>query len=176
MTDLSTRESLRVEQVLGIWLSIIEGQSLTDALAEADVSKATYYRWLPKAKEAKEILDQAKQTVELISYADILATKNRILAQLLTDALAPITEPKDRLAILSYLDGRTDLLRERNRPESETPDFLDGPILTEAESRVLGGGVFDVTIQKDQITIKTNPQDVIDITPEDQNGISSGSS
>jgi hypothetical protein len=171
MTDdeLTTRDAIRVEQVITVWLNVLAGMTVKDALKDADMSERTYYRWLPKAKETKEILDQAKQEMELLAYHDIVATKNRVLVQLLTDGLAPLTEPKDRLAILQYLDGRSDLLRERNRPESEIPDFLDGPNLEPAESRILGGGVFDLTVNKegDEITIKQKPPQVIDITPEE---------
>jgi hypothetical protein len=163
----STRDSIRIEQVLRIWLNILSGATVQDAIREEGISERTYYRWLPRAVEAKEILDTAKREVELTGYHDIVATKNRILTQLLKDGLAPLTEPKDRLAILQYLDGRADLLRERNRPESDIPDFLDGPVTEPAESRVLGGGVFDVTIKKDQVTIKANQPEIIDITPKD---------
>lgn len=168
-SELSTRDALRVEQVVGVWLDVLTGTPVEKALDDHNISKSTYYRWLPRAKETKEILDQAKQEMELLAYHDVVATKNRILQQLIKDGIAPITEPKDRLAILQYLDGRADLLRERNRPESEIPDFLDGPKLESAESRILGGGVFDLTINKDgdEITIKQKPADVIDVTPED---------
>ena len=172
-TDITN--ALRLEQVLNVFLMVQDGTSLEESLRENDVARSTYYRWLPMAKEAKDVLDRAKHDVELIAYADILATKNRVLSQLLIDALAPITEPKDRLAILMYLDTRADILQDRNRPQSIAPDFLDGPTLIEAESKVLGGGVFDVTISKDEVTIKTNTPEIIDITPDDQNGISSGS-
>jgi hypothetical protein len=167
--ELTTRESLRVEQVVAVWLEVIGGTPVEKALDDAKISKSTYYRWLPKAKEVKEVLDEAKQAIELQSYHDIVATKNRVLTQLLKDGLAPLTEPKDRLAILQYLDGRSDLLRERNRPESEIPDFLDGPKLESAESRIVGSGMFDLSISKegDEITIKQKPADVIDVTPED---------
>lgn len=166
--QLTVKEALRVEQVLAVWDMVLMGKPLADALDEHGVSRTTYYRWLPLAKEAKEVLDQAKHDVELLSYGNILATKNRVLDQLLKDAINPLTEPKDRLAILMYLDGRSDVLQDRNRPQSEIPDFLDGPVLKEAESKVLGSGVFDVTIKKDEVTIKTTDRsEVIDITPKD---------
>jgi hypothetical protein len=152
----------RIETVLAVWELVISGESLGDSLKQHGMSDSTYRRWLPSALEARDILDRAKQDVELIAYSDILATKNRVLRMLLQDALDSLTEPKDRLAILMYLDTQSDVLRDRNRPSIERPEFLDGPNLIEAESKVLGGGVFDVTIRKDSIQIKSTPPTIID--------------
>jgi hypothetical protein len=125
-TEITPKEILRIEQILTVmnWMKI--GDDLGTALTRVGISKATYYRWFAKGIEARDLLAQAKQELEMIEYADIVISKGEVLRTLISDALDKNTFASDRLAILQYLDSKLDHLSNVHRASDTSADFLQG--------------------------------------------------
>ena len=160
MSDLTPHAVLQINKVMEI-IDLVQTSDvpLKVALAQLDISRATYYRWFMLAQEARDRLQEAKVQLEVIEYADILSAKGQILRKLLEDALNKNTFPSDRLAILQYLDLKTEVFGERFRPSDAGADFLQGPTLkpgisTHRETTISIAGV--------DIVVKDTTPDIIE--------------
>jgi hypothetical protein len=146
--EITPKEILRIDQILTIMNFMKTGDSLETALKLVGISKATYYRWFAKGLEAKDLLAQAKQELEMIEYADIIISKGEVLRTLIKDALSSNTFASDRLAILQYLDSKLDHLSNVHRASDTSADFLQGISLEPGVSSHR-----DVTIEVDGVKI-----------------------
>lgn len=173
MDNSSSHEVIQINKVAElVYYMQTNDTTLDNALAIFGISKPTYYKYISRVQKAQEELQIAQRDLELMEYADIIALRANILRMVIQDALNKNTFPQDRLAILAYLDAKTDMLAERNRPSDVGAEFLTGPSLepgtsTYRDVTVTVGGV-EVRVTDIPPTIIN--ADVRDV--DDQNGIS----
>jgi len=160
MSDLTPHAVIQINKVIEV-IDLVQTSNtpLRIALSQFGISRATYYRWFMLAQEARDMLQEAKVQLELIEYADILSAQGQILRKLIEDALDKNTFPSDRLAILAYLDHKTEVFGERFRPSDAGADFLQGPTLkpgvsTHRETTISIAGV--------DIVVKDTTPDIIE--------------
>lgn len=119
-----------------------EGMSVKDACERVDLPSTTYYRWLRKDKGVITTirslrLEQLQEELHMLTSTDV-----RRLRFLVSAALDPLVESKDKVIINKYLDERLNhietVLNARPGIEEEAHKFLKaGPKLESQDSRML---------------------------------------
>jgi len=132
--------------------------SLVKACAQVGITPDIYYRWITQSDDALDAFQTVLSELQRGSLAQTLAAREAILERLIDDGLSKFTDPLTRLAIYQFLVGHTDELMDNvGVREREAANFLQGPRLVQANSRFTASEV--------EITIRSRPQDIIDITP-----------
>ena len=164
MSLSETSKAKRIEKALEVLALLTTNPKMTQkqACEKVDIEPDTYRYWISQSHEAIAAFREAVQQVERIELVHILVAKEQILQKLIGDGLARYTDPIARLAIMTYLDNRLDILAERHRSTdtTEVKDFLNGPKLSPGSNRF---GSMEVKEQSDgSINIKAKPPMIID--------------
>ena len=165
-------EMKRVTQVLEVMTILFENDRATveEACRITDIAPSTYYRWVNSDGGVIESLrgligDQQRRILITVAKA-----REEGVMRLVIDAVHENTSTKDRVLAMRYLDAvREELeLSHHAAPgiEEDAHAFLkEGPIITQKESRLASIKVRTGTDPDEVIVDVITEQDVIDITP-----------
>jgi hypothetical protein len=151
-------EGRRIAQTIEVMRLMAGGASQDAACKKVGISKKTYQYWIASGEEAVEALRRVNNEIQRSQMEMILTTQKKALELLLQDVVSPDTDPRDRLAILAYLDRRLDALTREHSAQGQSEDaaaaYLTGPKLIPGQSRLRGATV----------NVNPRPDGSVDIT------------
>lgn len=162
MPKLSEETQLaRKMQARDAWmLMVLCGKTLKQALSETGITYEIYRRWITEDPEGLQAIRQAAFAGEIETMAHIVANQNKIIEQLIRDAISNTIEPAQRVMVHQHLNGLLSNYMELHRGSSdEIKKILSGPQLEAGESRFAPGmrPVLEVTTGADG-SITVTPQ------------------
>ena len=136
----SIKKSIRTTQALQVIKFSTEGMTVSQACREVGIARSSFYYFIEQNPDAIAGFQELEKATNLREIALILANKVDILELFIQDALANTTKPRDRLAIMKYMNERMDELEEKlqfySRPDyGDLRNMLTGPKLVEETSR-----------------------------------------
>ena len=136
----SIKKSIRTTQALQVIKFSQEGMTVSQACREVGIARSSFYYFVYKNPDAIASFQELERATNLREIALILANNVDILELFIQDALANTTKPRDRLAIMKYMNERMDELEEKlqfySRPDyGDLRNMLTGPKLVEETSR-----------------------------------------
>jgi ACT domain-containing protein len=134
------KKSIRTTQALQVIKHSTGGMTVSQACREVGIARSSFYYFIVHNPDAIASFQELERTASLRELALILANKIHIVELFMQDALADTTKPRDRLAIMKYMNERMDELVEKlqlySRPDyGDLRNMLTGPKLVEETSR-----------------------------------------
>jgi hypothetical protein len=134
----SVKKDIRTNQALEVIQRSTEGMSIVQACKEIGISRSTFYYFTSRNPDAIASFQEMQHVAAMQQFALILDNHFETLHKVIQEGLADTTKPKQRLAILEYLDKKmadlSDRLGAHDTQNSSNVDFLVGPNLVPAIS------------------------------------------
>lgn len=150
-------QAARIDQALQVWGLLEANPRMTqaEACAHIDMDVQAYRRWIAEAEPMLEEFRNAIMGIRRLELMRIMAAREAVLTQVISDGLNVITDPAARLEIHKYLVAHgNDLLEAVHAGQDDGAEFLTGPQLIEAESKFASHEI--------ELNLKIKQPDVID--------------
>lgn len=163
-------EAERIVSVLEVSRLVVQQKaSVIDACETVGISPRQYYFWRQKT-DAAQVFRQFYDETAQYSLQLGLAAQTLLMELLVADAVAPLTDVKDRLAIYKVISQQNKELIDtfgQAESEDEAAEFLKGPQVKKAPNKFSA----ELSEDADGITITTRvaKDPIIDITPPSHN-------
>jgi hypothetical protein len=151
-------QNRRIAQALEVMRLVAHGATREAACKKVGITQGIYSHWIAHGEEAVDALRRVNNEIQRSQMEMILTSQMKALDRLLQDLAADNLEPRDRLAIMAYLDKRLDILSREHSAQGEAEDiaaaYLTGPKLIPGKSRLRGATV----------NVSPRPDGSVDIT------------
>lgn len=157
---LPATEARLTAQALEVFKIITEtGISQEAACAKVGISREQFRHWISKNDEAIQEIRRNTNELYKRQIVMILSAQEKLLSNLIADAQSDNIDPKERLAILQYLDKRLEILSNQFNARGIEEDaahnyLLQGPALKKGQSRLRGS----------TINVRPLPDGSVDVT------------
>jgi hypothetical protein len=115
------------------------GLTVVDACKEVGLPRSSFYDIVKRNPQIIVDYQEIINKVEFQELMMILITQTEALEKVLQAALDATTSPKDRLAIVKYMDEKENELRKKfaksSPPKDSARDFLTGPATRRIQPR-----------------------------------------
>jgi hypothetical protein len=156
----------RRTEALEVLRSMASGKTVSEACAEIGIDPRTFRKYLGDAKESSALFQELLSQSSREQIGILLGYRGLILEKLMADALSPMAETKDRLAIFitfeKYLRQVMDEERIGAGDNAAAESVLAGPVFTPGVSRFSITKTTTVTVEKEPVPNSEQTLDVIE--------------
>jgi len=154
-----TSIELRKSQAIQVYILVLQGSKLVDALEEVGMTKNAYYRWIQSCDDALEALHELNSSLEREVLSDMIIAKRTIINNLIKKVDSGTLDAKEFMDIYRLFDMEISALTSKHTVAvQDVIDFLSGP-----ETRTIAQGA-NVSVKDDgSIDIKPIIPDVVDV-------------
>lgn len=134
--------------------------SQTKACKQVGIDPKTYHKWMATQDEPLKELENIRNEIERIEYAEMLTKKSAVTDYFLREAMKPGISLTERIKASKYIDKRFDELGSRYHPVDiqAEQDFLSGPTQIPGTSRLANRVADEEEGNETAIRNKDNPE------------------
>jgi hypothetical protein len=134
----SVKHLARQQQALQVIHLMTTGMTQVEACKHVGIPRSTFYLITSHEPEILHTAQEVHQAHLRDQYEELLVQRSALLLRLVEDGLNPKTKPRDRIAILKFLDlvlgELSENIKRHERSEPDLKSLFTGPTLLPGRS------------------------------------------